>query len=78
MNNHDMTASSQDATMVATFEMAMGAEQSPENSGDAFGPSRGCLSSLGGSAAAGSEALHVLGQAEPVLNPATMMAWADQ
>ena len=71
MNNHDMMASSQDAAMVTTFEMTIRAEQSPENSGDAFGPPTGCLSSLGGSAAAGSEALHVLGQAESVLNAAT-------
>ena len=71
MNDHDMTASSQDAAMVGTFEMTMRAEQSPQNSGDAFCPSTGCFSSLGGSAAAGSEALNALGQAEPVLNAAT-------
>ena len=54
--------------MVDTFEEAMRAEHSPQNSSDAFGLSTGCFLSLGGSAAAGSEASDVPGQAAPVLN----------
>ena len=49
----------------------MRAEHSPQNSGDAFGLTTGCFLSLGGSAAAGSEASDVPGQAAPVLNAAS-------
>ena len=72
-SDHDTNVSALDASMVDTFEEAMRAENSPQNSGDAFGLSTGCFLSLGGSAAAGSEASDVPGQAAPVLN-----AWADQ
>ena len=56
-SDHDTNVSPLDASMVDTLEEAMRAEQSPQNSGDAFGLSTGCFLSLGGSAAAGSEAV---------------------
>ena len=70
-SDHDTNVSALDASMVDTFEEAMRAEHSPQNSGDAFGLTTGCLLSFGGSAAAGSEASDVLGQAAPVLNAAS-------